>query len=261
MKIAEAINILGEFCGVRDVPELTQSALNARYGFLQADVMVLFGGSILEGGHVLAKAVKSGVAKHYVIVGGEGHTTQSLRDRVHAEYPGIDTDGQPESRVFAAWLEEKYGLKIRLLEEKSTNCGNNITNLLELLESEGIEAKSIILAQDAPMQRRMDAGLRKHGASDMVIINYAAYRVMAVEIVGDIVFDSVPDGMWSMERYVTLLMGEIPRLRDAQDGYGPKGKDFIAHVDIPEAVEAAFAALETQWPERVRTADARWATR
>ena len=66
--------------------------------------------------------------------------------------------------------------------------------------------------------------------------------------------------MWSMERYVTLLMGEIPRLRDAQGGYGPKGSGFIAHVDIPEIVEEAFETLETQWPERVRAADARWAT-
>lgn len=261
MKIAEAINILGEFCGVRDVPELAQSALKARYGFSQADVMVLFGGSILEGGHVLAKAVKNGAAKHYVIVGGEGHTTQSLRDRVHAQYPGIDTDGRPESRVFAAWLMKRYGLRIDLLEEKSTNCGNNITNLLALLEREGIEAKSIILAQDASMQRRMDAGLRKHGAQDTVIINYATYRVKAVESGGDIAFDNIPEGMWSMERYVTLLMGEIPRLRDARGGYGPKGSGFIAHVDIPEIVEEAFSALEAQWPERVRTADARWATR
>lgn len=261
MKIVDAINLLGEFCGVRDVPELTQDALEARYGFRQADVMVLFGGSILEGGHVLAKAVQSGVAKRYLIVGGEGHTTQSLRDRVHAEYPGIDTDGQPESKVFAAWLKEKYNLDISLLEERSTNCGNNITNMLELLRRENIPAKSVILAQDASMQRRMDAGLRKHGDPEMTIVNYATYRVRAVEDGENLTFETSPEGMWSMERYVTLLMGEIPRLRDAEGGYGPKGSGFIAHVEIPEAVEEAFSALQTAWPERVRIADARWATR
>jgi magnesium chelatase family protein len=36
-----------------------------------------------------------------------------------------------------------------------------------------------------------------------------------------------------------LLLGEVPRLRDAPGGYGPSGAGFIAHVDIPAAVAAA----------------------
>ena len=51
--IAECINILGRFCGPRDVAELTRSQLQRRYGLEQADVMALFGGSILCGGDVL----------------------------------------------------------------------------------------------------------------------------------------------------------------------------------------------------------------
>ena len=37
---AECMNILGEFCGIRDVPELTPEALKRRFGIRQADVMV-----------------------------------------------------------------------------------------------------------------------------------------------------------------------------------------------------------------------------
>ena len=74
-KIAENINILGEFCGKRDVWELSHENLEKKYGFEKADVMVLFGGSIISGGDVLAKAIKEEVAKTYVIVGGAGHTT------------------------------------------------------------------------------------------------------------------------------------------------------------------------------------------
>lgn len=66
----EWINTLGAFCGVRDVPTLTKDALEQKYGFRQADVMVLFGGSILCGGNVLAEAMKNQAAKKYVIVGG-----------------------------------------------------------------------------------------------------------------------------------------------------------------------------------------------
>ena len=48
-KTAEAINILGRFCGKRDVDELTPAALKRAFGSEQADVMVLFGGRILLG--------------------------------------------------------------------------------------------------------------------------------------------------------------------------------------------------------------------
>ena len=52
-KIAEAINILGFFCGKRDITELSTKCLKDKYGIEQVDVMVLFGGSILCGGNIL----------------------------------------------------------------------------------------------------------------------------------------------------------------------------------------------------------------
>lgn len=39
--IADKINILGDFCGKRDIPELTTEQLLKKYGLSQADVMVL----------------------------------------------------------------------------------------------------------------------------------------------------------------------------------------------------------------------------
>jgi hypothetical protein len=38
-------------------------------------------------------------------------------------------------------------------------------------------------------------------------------------------------------------MGEVPRLRDDATGYGPRGRGYIAHVDVPDDVEAAYAEL------------------
>ena len=78
--IAKRINVLGDFCGIRDVPLLNKDKLVDKYGFNQADVMVLFGGSIICGGDVLAEAMRQNIAKKYIIVGGAGHTTQALRD-------------------------------------------------------------------------------------------------------------------------------------------------------------------------------------
>ena len=144
--IAKNINILGQFCGKRDVSELTSEQLKNTYGIEQADVMVLFGGSILCGGEVLANAMRNKVAKNYVIVGGAGHTTETLRVKMHKEFPDIETDGLPEAQVFAKYLKHQYDLETDFLECNSTNCGNNITYLLELLKDHGISFHSIILA-------------------------------------------------------------------------------------------------------------------
>ena len=43
--------------------------------------MVLFGGSIIAGGDILAEAIQNEVAKKNIIVGGAGHTTETLRNK------------------------------------------------------------------------------------------------------------------------------------------------------------------------------------
>lgn len=257
--IAECINILGRFCGPRDVAELTRSQLQRRYGLEQADVMALFGGSILCGGDVLAEAIQNGVAKHYVIVGGEGHTTRTLREKIHGLFPETAVEEMPEAELFDAYIRRRYGVRAGLLECRSTNCGNNITCLLELLRQNNIPFHSIILAQDATMQRRMEAGMRKY-AAEAQIINFATYATRVVEREGGLAFEHQPAGMWDMERYITLLMGEIPRLSDDAGGYGPQGRGYIAHVEIPAAVRRAFEMLKTRYGDRVRAADPRYAS-
>ena len=252
---AKNINILGKFCGKRDVPELTAEQLQKRYGIDQADVMVLFGGSIICGGDVLAQAIKRNIAKKYVIVGGAGHTTETLRMKMHEMFPHIETAGLSEAQVFAQYLQHQYGLKADYLEQKSTNCGNNITYLLELLKENGITFQSIIILQDATMQHRMEAGLRKYVGGDVQIINYAVYSAKVIVENGALVYEDEIRGMWDIDRYISLLMGEIPRLSDNENGYGPSGKDFIAHVDIPEGVEIAFHELCKEYAGAVREAN------
>ena len=103
------------------------------------------------------------------------------------------------------------------------------------------------------MQRRMDAGFRLH-APGARIVNFAAHRTHF-----DQAFRSPPAGMWPPARYLSLLMGEIPRLTDDADGYGPAGRGFIAHVDVPPAVTDAYNALRTAGTSAPRPADQRWA--
>ena len=255
-----AINTLGRFCGQRDIERPERGMLRERYGFDQADVFVLFGGSVLEGGDVLAGVIREQLASVTVIVGGAGHTTETLRTTVHHAYPDIETAGLPEAVIFQKYLEKVHGLKADFLETESTNCGNNITNLLELIRNRGIACRSMILCQDASMQKRMDAGFRKHAPNDMTVINYAAYRAVVEEKDGALRYTAPIHGMWDMDRYVHLLMGEIPRLMDDENGYGPKGKGFIAHTDVPEDVLRAFHVLQDVYGGKIREANPLYAS-
>ena len=56
-------------------------------------------------------------------------------------------------------------------------------------------------------------------------------------------------------------MGEIPRLSDDGKGYGPKGKNYIAHVDILEEVRNAFEDLKSVYGEKTREANPLFASR
>ena len=257
-RIAHCINVLGRFCGKRDIPYLTTEELERKYNFSKVDVMVLFGGSIIYGGDVLANAIKNNIAKKYIIVGGVGHTTEALRMKINKEFPSIVTNGLSEAEIFAKYL--KYKLEVDYLECNSTNCGNNITFLLELLKQNNISFNSILLAQDATMQRRMEAGLRKYINDNITIINYAVYSAKVIVKNSKLAFEDEILGMWDMDRYITLLMGEIPRLADNEEGYGPRGKGFIAHVDIPKEVEEAFLELREVYSGMVREANPLYAS-
>ena len=259
--IAGYINCLGKFCGKRDVEVLSAKALEEKYQLSQVDVMVLFGGSILAGGDVLAEAMQDNLAKHYVIVGGAGHTTDALRKKMHSAFPDLDTEGLTEAEVFDHYIKFRYGVEADYLEMQSTNCGNNITYLLDLLADKQIEFKSVILLQDATMQHRMEAGLRKYAASDVTIINYATYKANVICQGTELLYKNEIWGMWDMDRYITLLMGEIPRLTDDENGYGPKGKGYIASVEIPTDVKEAFEALKKVYGSSVRIANPLYASK
>ncbi|NEG90026.1 YdcF family protein [Bifidobacterium aerophilum] len=274
--IARDINVLADFCGPRDIARPDRDSLRAAFGIERADVMVLFGGSIVAGGDVLAEGMRAGVARRYMIVGGAGHTTQTLRDMMHGLHPDIDVDGRCEADIFADYLAARYGLRPDLLERESTNCGNNITNMLDVLCGAGVPCGSAILVQDASMQRRMSAGLSKY-APKTTVVNYAAYRTRVRVTAGDgaatvtgvggaavcgmMEYDNPQTGMWRMERYVNLLMGEIPRLRDDANGYGPAGRGYITHVDVPDTVLAAHARLCTVFGTAGRAANPAFASK
>jgi uncharacterized SAM-binding protein YcdF (DUF218 family) len=255
---ANSINALVRFCACRDVSALTRDALVATVG-RAADVAILFGGSILAGADVFAEAMREGVASHYMVVGGQGHTTDALRRTLGRRMGWDDAASGTEAALFARYLWERHGLAVDLVEQGSTNCGNNVTNALALLRANGVPHERLVLVQDATMQRRMGAGFRRHAAPSTQIVNYACHQTTVACVDGVLGYAAAPEGMWPLDRYVSLLMGEVPRLTDDANGYGPAGRGYIAHVDVPPEVQRAFAYLRETTDFATRAADPRWA--
>lgn len=220
---------------------------------------MLFGGSVVGGVDVFADAVRAGVATCYLIVGGEGHTTDTVRAALRTRMswsPALETAS--EAALYDRYLRERHGLAANLLEERSTNCGSNVTNSLALLRERRLPHRRLLLIQDATMQQRMDAGFRRHAAPGTAIVNYASHQTTVHEAGGRLAFDDPPDGMWTPGHYVSLLLGEVARLTDDVHGYGPAGRGYVAHVEIPAAVVEAQRQVLADGSFGTRAADPRW---
>ena len=200
----------------------------------RVDLMLLFGGSMPATWQVAVEAVKAGEVGTLMLVGGRGHTTDALLAAL-----GREDDGRvSEATVMAEWLREVHGIEDVVLETRSTNCGTNVTLAEQEAALLGLRPRTVALVQDPTMQRRMDARFRR---------TWRLGGAVAVNRPG-------PDSRhaWPWQRWVSLVMGEVPRLRDDADGYGPEGRDFIGHVDVPDAVETAYAELVAAHPGWVR---------
>ena len=144
-----------------------------------------------------------------------------------------------------------------LLETESSNCGNNVTNTIALLDRHGLARERVLLIQDATMQRRMSAVWQHHDPHARVT-NYASYTAPVGVLDGTLEFLDPPQGMWALPRFGSMLLGEVSRLRDDAHGYGPRGRGYLAHVDVPSEVETAAALLANTGMFESRAADPRW---
>ena len=262
-KIAASANCIARWCALRSTERLAPN---------MADLFVLFGGGVIGSVDVLADAMRQGVARKYAIVGGRGHATYWLdyamqselarwgTDVTEASLPGIAS----EAEMMQAVLWHRHGLRVDFLETKSTNCGNNITYLMDLLEASGEVPARMVLAQDATMQRRMDVTWKRQAHdrkafSHTQVIDWALWEVSLVARDNTLQYEHAPEGMWPIDVYLGLLAGEVDRLTDNERGYGPRGRDFVVHVDVPDEVRQAHALLEAYMGSNVRPPDERYA--
>lgn len=219
---------------------------------VEADMIILAGHAVLpniEGAIQLAKSRNLPL----VITGGIGHSTHFLREVIakHPDYHHISTRDKSEAEIISDLAIQFFELEKDqiLLETQSTNCGQNALFTRDMLNQLHRMPHNVILIQDPTMQRRTDATFRHVWQSQNNKVRFWNWPVLTPQLKqeGDkIAFTDNRIGLWSVDRFISLLTGEIPRLRDNEQGYGPRGRNFIAHVTIPDEIENAYQRLVAQ---------------
>jgi hypothetical protein len=205
-----------------------------------------------------------------VLCGGIGHSTPLLRNAICGAYPDInfnDVDALPEARIFEKAMRMAWsGLCGRIdrgeigfmVEEESTNCGANANLAVDMMVSSGVSPENLIIVQDPTMMRRTIASFEKaydtlkpHSTPKQIIpwSTFTPHLSLHHEEVKWDISDFCDKNaslneLWKRDRFLGLIIGEITRLNDDTEGYGPKGKGFIGHVDIPEDVLESWTRIK-----------------
>ncbi|MEX2415521.1 MAG: ElyC/SanA/YdcF family protein [Paenibacillaceae bacterium] len=252
LRQANDLNQISAFLALRDIPQLTREELSSCYGIDQADLLLVLGSSVISTIEIAAKAIEAGLAKELMIIGGRGHSTSYLVEALQQSpsYKAIPTEHRSEAEILLeiAVRSAKLQRDDILLETESTHCGNNASYAWEKLVSLERNPRSILIMQDPTMQLRSYASFKRvwqAAGVECQWINFAVFvpnfRVNNEHL--HIEEHDLIQHAWDVDRLVSLIMGEIPRLRDDENGYGPRGRGFIEHVDIPEHIEEAYKRL------------------
>lgn len=163
-----------------------------------------------------AELFLEGYGKYLIVAGNHGgaHGKQVVFDK-------------PEARMFAD-IALKKGVpqnKI-ILEERSTNTGENVLFVKKIIEELKLPIHSFVLVQKPYMERRTLATFRKQwpDATCVVTSPNVSYEEYAA--------DEHYKGRW-----IDLMVGDLQRIKE----YPALG--FQIHQDIPEEVWAAYERL------------------
>ncbi len=219
------------------------------------DAIVLLGNQTIPTLTAACELAQTNPQATLVFSGGFGHATHFLfenlaassayQELVRAAHLTAELGEAELYAVIAHRIFEIPAERIRV-ESQSTNGGENARFSLRLLQQEGLAASDIVLLQDPLMQRRslltwkMEA--ERAGITTGRVQSHAAFVPQVEQEPGELprLIAAHATGTWPFARYLGLLLGEVARLHDDENGYGPRGKNFLPHIDIPAEVWSAY---------------------
>ncbi|WP_318389477.1 YdcF family protein [Enterobacter sp.] len=239
--VLAATNTLGRW--------LANNAFEGKPQPVNTDCVILAGNAVIPTIDAACK-IAAGGTMPLLISGGVGHSTTFLYAAIarHPRYNALRTTGRSEAAILADIARQFWNIPADriLIEDKSTNCGENAHFSCELLRARGMALNTALVIQDPTMQRRTMATFARAAEISGLDTRWLSYPGVTPVLVNDargLRFATPSAGLWPVERYLSLLMGEVPRLRDDEQGYGPRGRNFIVHVDFPAEIEAAWRTM------------------
>jgi len=217
------------------------------------DVIALLGNQVIATLTAACELAQRAPETLLLFSGGVGHSTRFLFENLRASpYAALIQDASinqamAEAEMYAVVAKLAFAIPASriLVENRSRNAGENARFSLRALNNAQARHSTTLILQDPTMQRRSmltwarEADLANVQARTLshpaFVPKVQAASQGALRLTGD-----QSQGTWTFERFLALILGEIPRLRDDEEGYGPRGRNFLPHVDIPEPVLQSY---------------------
>ena len=180
----------------------------------KADCILALGSHDLRVADRAAELYLQGWAPLVIMSGGLGNLTQNMWTESEAD------------KFAAIAIRKGVPEKAVLVENKSTNTGENILFTQQLLQQKGLNPQKFIVVQKPYMERRSYATFKKHWPDKDLILTSPQIN-----------FTDYPNEEIPLERVINIMVGDLQRIKE----YPAKG--FQVYQDIPEQVWLAYEKL------------------
>ena len=180
----------------------------------KADCILVLGSHDLRVADRGAELYLQGFAPILIFSGGLGNFTQEIWTEKEAD------------KFAAIAVKLRVPKEAILIENMSSNTGENILFTQRLLEERKLDPQSFIVVQKPYMERRSYATFKKHWPEKKLMVTSP-----------QISFETYPNEEIPLERVINVMVGDLQRIKE----YPSKG--FQVYQEIPADVWDAYEQL------------------
>jgi uncharacterized SAM-binding protein YcdF (DUF218 family) len=180
----------------------------------KSDCILALGSHDLRVAQRAAQLYLQGFAPKVIMSGGLGNFTKEMWTEKEAD------------KFAAIAIQMGVPREVILIENNSSNTGENILFTQKLLEEKGLFLQSFIVVQKPYMERRAYATFKKHWPDKKVLVTSP-----------QISLEKYPTDEIPMEKVINIMVGDLQRIKI----YPEKG--FQIYQEIPEDTWNAYEKL------------------
>ena len=179
-----------------------------------SDCILALGSHDLRVAERAAELYLQGWAPLVIMSGGLGNFTQEMWTESEAD------------KFAAIAIQKGVPADAILIENKSTNTGENILFTQQLLQQKGLNPQNFIVVQKPYMERRSFATFKKHWPDKNLLVTSP-----------QISFDEYPTDEIPLDKVINIMIGDLQRIKL----YPAKG--FQIYQEIPPEISDAYDRL------------------